>query len=85
MPEILSVLFALLILVALFKLFFDDLEDLWTSVKSCCCWFGFSIVSERWAIFEWRSPKTEQTGSRLFFWLAIGALGGFMLYHNLSK
>ena len=85
MPEILSILFAALILVACFKLFFDDLEDLWASVKSFCCWLGYSVIVERWIILEWQSPQTRETGLRFFFWLALGALGGFMLYHNLSK
>lgn len=78
MPEILSVLFTLLILVALFKLFFDDLEDLSASLKHFCWWFTFEMIFEL-------SPETNRTGLRFFFWLAIGALGGFMLYHNLSK
>lgn len=78
MPEILSILFAAFILVALFKLFFDDLEDCWTSVKHFCWWFTFEII------LEW-SPETDFTGWRFICWLLIGALGGFLLYGNLTK
>ncbi|HEX9960538.1 MAG TPA: hypothetical protein VGB00_06380 [Pyrinomonadaceae bacterium] len=78
MPEILSILFAALILVACFKLFFDDLKDLRANFKHFSWWFTFEMIFEL-------SPETNRTGLRVLFWLALGALGGFLLYHNLSK
>jgi hypothetical protein len=78
MPEMLSVSFAALIPVAFFKLFFDDLRDLRANVKSFCRWFTFEMIFEL-------SPETSATGLRFLFRLALGALGGFLLYHRLSS
>lgn len=78
MPETLSIIFTALLLVALFKLFFDDLKDLWATVKKFCWWFFL------YGLFD-LSPETKETGFKFPFWLAIGAIGGLLLYHNLSK
>jgi hypothetical protein len=77
MPEIFSILFAALILVACFKLFFDDFADLWANVKNFCWWFTFEMIFGL-------SAETHQRGLRFVFWLALGALGGFLLYYRLS-
>ena len=77
MPEIFSILFAAIILVALFKLFFDDLEDLRTDIVNFCLWFPCEMIFDL-------SPETNGTGLRFVFWLAVGALGGFLLYYRLA-
>jgi hypothetical protein len=76
MPVVFSVLFAAIIIVALFKLFFDDLEDLLANIKSFCWWFSFELILNL-------PPETNQTGLRFFFWLAAGAIGGSLLYYRL--
>ena len=70
-------LFAALIPVALFKLFFDDLEDLPTDIVNFCLRFPCETIFKS-------SPETDGAGLRFVFRLAVGALGGFPLYYRLA-
>ncbi|HEX8734262.1 MAG TPA: hypothetical protein VF721_02995 [Pyrinomonadaceae bacterium] len=78
MPEIFSILIAALILAALFKLFFDDLEDFKANAKKFCWWLTVSEILNL-------PPETYERGWRFLIRLSIGAAVGALLYIKLSN
>lgn len=72
MKVILPILFALVIWVALFKLFFDDSEDFWETAKENSFWFAVAMLFD-----------TAFGGVRFLIFAAVGIMGGALLYNFL--
>jgi len=72
MKVFLSVSLALVIWIALYKLFFDDAEDFWKTAKENSFWAAFDLLFD-----------TTFGGVRFFIFAALGILGGFLLYNLL--
>ncbi len=72
MKIILPIFFALLIWIALFKLFFGGVEDFWKTAKKESFWFAVALIFD-----------TRFGGIRFLIFAAVGILGGALLYSFL--
>jgi hypothetical protein len=67
-----AVIFAFIIWIALFKMFFDDAEEFWETAKENSLWFAISLIFD-----------TVLGGVRFLIFAAVGIIGGILLYNLL--
>lgn len=72
MKIILSIFFTAAIWVALFKMFFFDVEDFWENAKENIFWFVVGLIFD-----------THFGGVRFLIFVIAGLLGGALLYKLL--
>lgn len=75
MKLIFSSLFTFLIWFLLFKLFFDDFEDLKKTAKNNLFWGTIDFI-----LHSLLNADTGIGGIRFLIYAALGLLGGFSLY-----
>lgn len=63
-----SIIFAMAFWIALYKVFFDDVEDFWKTAKENTFWFAVGLLFD-----------THWGGIRFLLWLASGVLGGALV------
>ena len=72
MKIILSIFFAAAIWIALFKVFFFDVEDFWENAKENTFWFAVDLIFD-----------ANYGGVRFLIFIVTGLLGGTLLYQLL--
>lgn len=75
MKLIFSSLFTFIIWFLLFKFFFDDFEDLKKNAKNNLFWGTIDFILQ-----SLLNAETGIGGIRFLIYLAVGLLGGFLLY-----
>ena len=66
------VVFAVVIWIALYKLFFDDADDFWKTAKENSFWAAVAMIFD-----------ADFGGVRFLIFAAIGIIGGILLYNLL--